>query len=70
MWRCFTQRVAIPLWYRSDSYRGMVSWGWYYKKRDRYHLVLQSDGSRMKSGDEECIWHAGELWWFNNKAPH
>jgi hypothetical protein len=44
--------------------------GTYYKVRDRYHLVLQSDGSRMTSGNEECIWHKGELWWFNNKLVH
>lgn len=45
--------------------------GTYYAKRDRYHLVLQSvAGSRMLSGDEECVFHKGELWWFDNKAMH
>ncbi len=44
--------------------------GKYYKKRDRYHLVLQSEGSRMKCGDEEVVWREGELWWFNNKLEH
>ena len=45
--------------------------GTYYARRDRYHLVLQSPaGSRMVSGDEECVWHKGELWWFDNKAMH
>lgn len=44
--------------------------GSYYKVRDRYHLVLQSDGSKMTSGDEAATWHTGELWWFNNKLPH
>ena len=45
--------------------------GEYYKIRDRYHLVLQSNnGSRMTSGDEEQIFKTGELWWFNNKEVH
>lgn len=44
--------------------------GMYYKTRDRYHLVLQSDGSKMTSGDESATWHTGELWWFDNKLPH
>lgn len=45
--------------------------GEYYKPRDRYHLVLQSQlGSWMKCGGEEAVMHDGELWWFDNKQPH
>jgi aspartyl/asparaginyl beta-hydroxylase (cupin superfamily) len=45
--------------------------GEYYKVRDRYHLILRSPGgSEMLCGDERVIFHEGELWWFNNKAPH
>lgn len=45
--------------------------GEYYKLRDRYHLVLQSQsGSWMKCGNEEARMHEGELWWFDNKQPH
>jgi hypothetical protein len=45
--------------------------GEYYKVRDRYHLVLRSPGgSAMNCGDENVTFHDGELWWFNNKAPH
>jgi len=45
--------------------------GDYYRQRDRYHLVLRSDGgSRMRSGDEEVTMGPGELWWFDNKAMH
>ncbi|WP_017314351.1 aspartyl/asparaginyl beta-hydroxylase domain-containing protein [Mastigocladopsis repens] len=45
--------------------------GEYYKLRDRYHLVLQSQsGSWMKCGNKETLMHEGELWWFDNKQPH
>ena len=45
--------------------------GKYYKKRDRYHLVLRSEtGSWLKSGDEEVRMQTGELWWFDNKQVH
>ena len=48
-----------------------IDGGTYYKNRDRYHLILQSTkGSLMRSGDEECIWHEGEVLWFDNKAMH
>ena len=44
--------------------------GEYYRLRDRYHLVLKSAGSYLKSGDEEVWMQAGELWWFDNKQVH
>ena len=44
--------------------------GDYYKVRNRYHLVLQSEGSWMRAGDEEVRMKTGELWWFDNKAEH
>jgi hypothetical protein len=44
--------------------------GEYYKTRDRYHLVLESDGSEMHSGDEVKTFYEGELFWFDNKAYH
>lgn len=44
--------------------------GKYYAWADRYHLVLQSEGSRMICGDEEVVWNEGEVWWFNNKKMH
>ena len=47
-----------------------VDGGPYYKKRDRYHLVLLSSGSRMRSGGEEALFREGELWWFDNKTEH
>jgi uncharacterized RmlC-like cupin family protein len=48
-----------------------IDHGEYYLVRDRYHLVLSSPlGSEMICGDEKVIFRNGELWWFDNKAPH
>ncbi|MEM9494540.1 MAG: aspartyl/asparaginyl beta-hydroxylase domain-containing protein [Pseudomonadota bacterium] len=45
--------------------------GEYYRRRDRYHFVLQSpSGSWLKAGDEEVRMREGELWWFDNKQMH
>lgn len=48
-----------------------VDRGAYYEARDRYHLVISTrPGSILRAGDEELWMKAGELWWFDNKAPH
>lgn len=48
-----------------------VDRGEYYELRDRYHLVVESNGeSVLKANDEEVRMKTGELWWFNNKAVH
>lgn len=48
-----------------------VDRGEYYEIRDRYHLVVESNGeSVLKANDEEVRMKTGELWWFNNKAVH
>jgi aspartyl/asparaginyl beta-hydroxylase (cupin superfamily) len=47
-----------------------VDRGEYYARRDRYHLVIESRGCRMRAGDEEVVMRPGELWWFDNKAEH
>lgn len=44
--------------------------GDYYHVRNRYHLVLQSEGSWIRAGDEDLRMKTGELWWFDNKAEH
>ena len=45
--------------------------GEYYRIRDRYHLVLHSPaGSVLGAGDEWVRMRPGEVWWFDNKAPH
>lgn len=44
--------------------------GLYWLLRDRYHLVLKSAGSRFIAGGEQCLMHAGELWWFDPTVPH
>jgi hypothetical protein len=44
--------------------------GTYYIKRDRYHLVIESEGSIMRCGGEQVTMRNGELWWFDNKIEH
>ena len=45
--------------------------GEYYRVRNRYHLVLRSDGgSELSAGDERVHMQTAELWWFDNKAIH
>ena len=45
--------------------------GEYYLRRDRYHLVLQTEsGNYLAAGNERVFMQRGELWWFNNKLPH
>ena len=46
--------------------------GEYYAARDRYHLVLENQpgGSLVTVADETVEMQPGELWWFDNKAPH
>lgn len=45
--------------------------GDYYLRRDRYHLVLQTEtGNYLAAGKEQTSMQKGELWWFNNKLPH
>ncbi len=48
-----------------------IDHGDYYRLRDRYHLVLYSPaGSLLGAGEEWVRMQPGEVWWFNNKAPH
>lgn len=45
--------------------------GDYYRSHDRYHLVLRSQpGALLRAGSEEVWMQPGELWWFDNTAPH
>ena len=44
--------------------------GLYYAARDRYHLVLRSEGSEMQCAGQTQVWRPGEVWWFNNKLRH
>lgn len=47
-----------------------IDTGKYYLNRDRYHLVLKSEGSLLLSGRESVIMKSGEIWKFNNKELH
>lgn len=38
---------------------------------NRYHVALQSlPGATNHSGDEAVGYRMGEMWWFDNRAPH
>lgn len=45
--------------------------GEYYRRRDRYHLVLVSEPGNILECAGESVWmQPGELWWFDNKLEH
>ncbi len=51
--------------------RPHIDAGAYYRIRDRFHLVLRSQGgSPLTSGGETVVMQEGELWAFDNKAEH
>ena len=41
----------------------------YFKDKDRFHLILAGKYEYTVNG-ETLVFRKGELWWFNNKAPH
>jgi ABC-type nitrate/sulfonate/bicarbonate transport system ATPase subunit len=59
--------VKLPPGSRVPSRRDR---GEYYARRDRYHLVLRSEGTWMRCGEEQVTMREGELWWFDNKEEH
>jgi hypothetical protein len=58
--------VRLKPW--GEVYRHYDAGSYYW--RDRFHLVLQSTGSDMTSGDEACVYYPGDLFWFQNQVPH
>ena len=44
--------------------------GLYFAARDRYHLVLKSEGGIMRIAGQSALMRQGELWWIQNKASH
>ncbi len=59
--------VKLPPGSRVRSHRDR---GEYYARRDRYHLVLRSEGSWLRCGEEQVTMREGELWWFDNREEH
>lgn len=47
-----------------------VDTGTYYQGKDRYHFVLESDGSEMRWGEETWTYRTGDVFWFNNHVEH
>lgn len=44
--------------------------GIYFSSRERYHLVLQSEGTTVFVENERAFFQEGEVWWFNNRLYH
>ncbi|HVY73049.1 MAG TPA: aspartyl/asparaginyl beta-hydroxylase domain-containing protein [Candidatus Paceibacterota bacterium] len=44
--------------------------GLYYALRARYHLVLSSEGSTMHAGNEQKVFHTGDVFVFPNTVMH
>lgn len=59
--------VNLPPGHRVYTHRDR---GDYYAVRNRFHLILKSEGSWMRCGDEELRMRPGEFWWFDNKEVH
>ena len=68
---CRLGRVLISRWPPGCTIPEHIDQGapaTYYK---RYHLALQSlPGALNHSGNETVQYRMGELWWFDNAAPH
>jgi hypothetical protein len=47
-----------------------ADYGEYYDVRERYHIVLQSKGSRMISEGVDTIFHEGDFFYFDNHRVH
>lgn len=64
-------RAKLALLLPGGKVHPHIDRGEYYLRRDRYHLVLQSEtGNFLAAGQEKVFMQQGELWWFNNKIPH
>ncbi len=67
----YVQRLVLALLLPEGDVYPHIDEGEYYRHRDRYHLVIESEkGSEFTSGDEKQIFREGELWWFANKEIH
>jgi hypothetical protein len=47
-----------------------VDYGYYYALHDRYHVVIQSEGSYMVSGDSKGFFKEGDVFFYENRVPH
>ena len=59
--------VNLPAGHRVYAH---IDRGDYYAVRNRFHLIIKSEESWMRCGDEEITMRVGELWWFDNKEVH
>lgn len=64
------ERAYISILQPHGKVRRHWDHGLYHLFLRRYHLVLQSDGTRVKVDREIVFFSKGELWWFNNLLPH
>jgi hypothetical protein len=66
----FLSRVVIVKLSANTNIMPHFDFGEYYEMRNRYHLVISSEGSRMISGGVEKVFHEGDLFYFNNHIVH
>lgn len=63
-------RAQIVLLAKESEVFTHVDYGYYYALHDRYHLVIESHGSKMVSGDEVGVFKNGDLFFYENRIPH
>lgn len=64
------ERVFIALLRPYGTIHRHFDGGFYFRVVDRYHLVLQSEGTHVDVGGTVQVFHQGEVWWFNNSHFH
>jgi hypothetical protein len=63
-------RAQVVLLVGESEVSTHVDYGYYYALHDRYHLVIESEGSKMVSGKETAVFKKGDLFFYENRIPH
>lgn len=63
-------RTLLTTLYNDKKFFMHIDTGMYYVFADRYHLVIESKGSRMATFEGEKIFVSGDIFFINNKVLH